>query len=205
MGEIFLILFLRFFIPIYSIVFFATVFVYRTITVGKQIQKNPLVLPTDDSAYSLAGFYFKLVAVSLAMYVCVFSLLYDWYNYFGPFKSLELLEIQIVGLIIWIFVLILTVIAQHQMKSSWRIGIDTEMKTKLVTHGLFRFSRNPIFLGLILNFIGLFLITPNTVTLLLMIIGSIIIQFQVRLEEQHLTNSFGNEYLDYKKRVRRFM
>lgn len=200
-----MILFLRLFLPIYSILFFSFIFIYQSIRVSKQIGKNPVVLPKDDSAYSLAGFYFKLVTVSLALYVCFFSVFYDWYNYLGPFQSLELIELQIMGLTIWIFVLILTIIAQRQMTTSWRIGIDTEMKTKLITHGLFRVSRNPIFTGLILNFIGLFLITPNMVTLLIMIIGSIVIQFQVRLEEQHLTHLFGNEYLDYKKRVRRFL
>jgi protein-S-isoprenylcysteine O-methyltransferase Ste14 len=34
-----------------------------------------------------------------------------------------------------------------QMGDSWRIGIDQEQKTSLVRHGVFKLSRNPIFLG----------------------------------------------------------
>ena len=98
-----------------------------------------------------------------------------------------------------------TTVAQHQMKNSWRMGIDPNTKTKLVKNGLFQFSRNPIFLGLIVSFLGLFLTTPNGITLILLIIGSLLIQIQTRLEEDFLSKQLKAEYTLYKQKTRRFI
>ena len=91
------------------------------------------------------------------------------------------------------------------MKNSWRIGIDTDLKTKLVTSGLFSISRNPIFFGMIITLVGLFLTTPNALTILFLILGYVLIQIQIRLEEEFLTKEHGQEYLNYKQKVRRLI
>jgi protein-S-isoprenylcysteine O-methyltransferase Ste14 len=59
--------------------------------------------------------------------------------------------------------------SHDSLKNSWRIGIDTKTKTELVTNGLFSISRNPIFFGMIITLIGVFLATPNALTVLLYI------------------------------------
>jgi len=79
-------------------------------------------------------------------------------------------------------------IAQFQMKKSWRIGIDEELKTELITTGLFKYSRNPIFSGIIVNLIGLFFTLPTLVSLSFFLISYILIQTQIRLEEEFLLN-----------------
>jgi protein-S-isoprenylcysteine O-methyltransferase Ste14 len=91
------------------------------------------------------------------------------------------------------------------MKNSWRIGIDTVTKTELVTTGLFRISRNPIFFGMIISLFGLFLTTPNALTGLFLIIGYVLIQIQIRLEEDFLTEQHGKKYSEYKQKVRRLI
>ena len=91
------------------------------------------------------------------------------------------------------------------MKNSWRIGIDTETKTELITTGLFRHSRNPIFFGMIISLVGLFLTTPNALTGLFLILGYVLIQIQIRLEEEFLTGQHGKKYTDYKQNVRRLI
>ena len=99
--------------------------------------------------------------------------------------------------------LIWTIIAQYQMQDSWRICIDAEKKTELITNGLFLYSRNPIFLGMILSLLGLFLVTPNSFTLLFLILGYVLIQIQIRLEEEFLVGQHGETYKIYKSQVRR--
>ena len=98
-----------------------------------------------------------------------------------------------------------TFIAQAQMGNSWRIGIDTNNKTELVQTGIFRLSRNPIFLGMRLTLLGLFLTLPNAITLVILIVGEILIQIQVRLEEDFLDKTHGVAYQNYCQRTRRWI
>lgn len=197
--------FLRIFLPTYFIVYFGIAFVAKSIIVAKRIGKNPLVLPKDDSAYGLIGLYFKLTIIFMLVYVLLFAFVPTLYDDFLPIKQLDNLTIKWIGLGLLCFALIWTIIAQGHMKNSWRIGIDTETKTELITTGLFGFSRNPIFFGMIISLAGLFLTTPNAVTGLFLILGYVLIQIQIRLEEEFLTTEHGQNYLAYKQKVRRLI
>ncbi len=100
--------------------------------------------------------------------------------------------------------LAITVMAQMQMGSSWRIGIDSDA-TPLVTEGLFRYVRNPIFTSMLLTLGGLVLLTPAWVSLALWLATALVIAIQVRLEEQHLLALHGQVYRDYAQRAGRFI
>jgi protein-S-isoprenylcysteine O-methyltransferase Ste14 len=192
-------------LPIYFIIYFGVAFVLKSLIVAKRIGKNPLVLPKDDSAYGLIGLYFKLTLMAMFIYVLAYSLFPTWHSIFLIIPSLDNETIKYIGLVVLGVSLIWTIIAQGHMKNSWRIGIDTETKTELVTTGLFGLSRNPIFFGMILSLIGLFLVSPNALTLLFLILGYVLIQIQIRLEEEFLTKEHGQNYIDYKNKVRRLI
>ncbi|SMO44398.1 Protein-S-isoprenylcysteine O-methyltransferase Ste14 [Chryseobacterium rhizoplanae] len=197
--------FIRFFIPLYFILFFAASFVGISYKVAKQIGKNPNVLPKDDSAYGLVGFYFKIVLSALFIYTML--LLFFPENIFNAFKItiLEYNFVQYSGFALMIFALIWVITAQLQMKNSWRIGIDNSTKTELVTHGLFQFSRNPIFLGITISLVGFFLVVPTAIALIFLLMGSVLMQIQIRLEEEYLMKEHGQIYLAYKNRVKRML
>lgn len=197
--------FIRFFIPLYFIFFFIISFVGISYKVARQIGKNPNVLPKDDSAYGLVGLYFKLVLLALSIYTIL--LLFFPEDILPAFKInvLEYNLIQYTGLDLMMMALIWVFIAQLQMKNSWRIGIDHTMKTDLITHGLFRFSRNPIFLGMTISLVGFFLVFPTVIALAFLLMGSVLMQIQIRLEEEHLLKEHGQIYLAYKKRVKRML
>lgn len=78
--------------------------------------------------------------------------------------------------------------------------------TSLITDGLFRFSRNPIYLGMVVALCGVAMalgsLTPWFMPPLFMLI--ITKQFIVK-EEAMLVDAFGGEYLEYQKRVRRWL
>lgn len=196
-------LFIKIFLPVYFILFFGISFVAKTIIVARRIKKNPLVLPKDESAYALVGNYFKLCLIGIFVYVVLFPFLSE--SSFLPVEFLDVEFLKFVGLTLMLLALVWTIIAQNQMKDSWRIGIDNDMKTELMTSGLFSVSRNPVFLGMIVSLIGLFLITPNAATLLFLILGYVLIQVQIRLEEEHLYRQHGETYLDYLIKVRRLI
>ncbi len=192
-------------LPIYILVYFLAAFVVKSIMVAKQIGKSPFVLPKDDSAYGLIGLYFKMTMISLGVYSLIFAFFPELQIYCKPIQNLENNSIQIIGISLLLFALVWTIAAQHHMRLSWRIGIDLETKTELITTGIFKLSRNPIFLGMISCMIGLFLVNPNAVTLILLIISYLLIQIQIRLEEDYLAQQHGEIYAQYKLKVRRYL
>lgn len=192
-------------LPIYFVFFFGIAFVAKSVIVARRIGKNPLVLPKDDSAFGLIGFYFKITMIGLFLYSILYSIFPNSHNFLLPIEYIENQYLKYFGIGILILALIWTIIAQNHMKNSWRIGIDTLTKTELITNGLFRFSRNPIFFGMILSLIGLFLVTPNIWTLIFMVLGYVLIQIQIRLEEEFLDKQHGEKYRNYKKKVRRII
>ncbi|MCL9807533.1 isoprenylcysteine carboxylmethyltransferase family protein [Flavobacterium amniphilum] len=193
-----------FILLLYFILYFGIAFVAKSLIVAKRIGKNPLVLPKDNSAYGLVGRYFKMMLIALFLYILVFAFIPSIYTYFLPFPELETMYFKFAGITLLVISFILTVIAQSHMKNSWRIGIDEETKTELITSGLFSYSRNPIFLGMIISLLGLFLTTPNVLTLIFLIIGYTLIQIQIVFEEDFLTSLHGQNYIDYKQKVRRY-
>ncbi|RXM52868.1 beta-carotene 15,15'-monooxygenase [Chryseobacterium sp. CH25] len=197
--------FIRFFIPFYFILFFIVSFLGISISVARKIGKNPNVLPDDDSAYALVGWYFKLILIALFIYTILFLLFPETIKSAYEVSVLKSNAFQYIGIGLMTVSFIWVIVAQLHMKDSLRIGIDRDLKTKLITNGVFSFSRNPIFLGMVVSLIGFFLLLPTVISLIFLIVGSILIQIQIRLEEAHLLQQHGQIYQTYKKRVGRML
>ena len=196
---------LSYFLPAYFVAYFGIAFVLKSVLVARRIGKSPLVFPDRDSAYGLIGFYFKLLLLAIFGYVMLYAVFTEWHPNFLPIFLPAAGELRYLGLILLAVSLLWTIWAQVNMKDSWRIGIDHDTKTALITKGLFSISRNPVFFGMLLSLAGLFLVTPNALTLLFLIVGYILIQIQIRLEEDFLQQQHGDLYQNYKQRVRRLI
>ena len=78
--------------------------------------------------------------------------------------------------------------------------------TTLVTHGFYRFTRNPMYLGLTLAYIGLAAVLDTAWPLILLpFVLWGLISTVIKKEEEYLEQRFGDEYREYKKRVRRWV
>ncbi len=190
---------------VYFILFFGVAFVWKTIVVARRIKKSPLMLPKDDSAYGLIGSYFKMTLIALFLYVSAYAVFPQIHPFFQPFNWLHNRWLMYTGFCLLGISFVWTVIAQQQMQDSWRIGIDNETPAALVTGGLFAVSRNPVFLGMIISLLGLFLVTPNACTLLFLVVGYVLIQVQIRLEEEFLQKQHGVAYIEYRQKTKRLI
>ncbi|HJT44788.1 MAG TPA: isoprenylcysteine carboxylmethyltransferase family protein [Chthoniobacterales bacterium] len=82
----------------------------------------------------------------------------------------------------------------------------TQPTITIVQAGPFRFTRNPLYVGLTVIYIGLSLALNTWWSLLLLIPVWIVMHvFVVRREEAYLEGKFGDSYLAYKRRVRRYV
>jgi protein-S-isoprenylcysteine O-methyltransferase Ste14 len=110
------------------------------------------------------------------------------------------------GLVLGIVGLVVMLLAQSAMGASWRIGVDESERTDLVTAGLFRWIRNPIFTGMAAVSAGVVLMAPSLIAVLALICLIAAIQIQVRVvEEPYLRRIHGDPYIRYTASAGRFL
>lgn len=91
------------------------------------------------------------------------------------------------------------------MKDSWRAGIPDKDRTKLVTTGIYRYSRNPAFLGFDFMYVGLLLMYFNLSMFVVSSFAIIMLHLQILQEERYLTENYGDSYREYRKHVFRYL
>ena len=97
------------------------------------------------------------------------------------------------------------IISVLTMRDNWRAGVAEDAKTELVTEGIYQYSRNPAFLGFDLVYIGILLMFFNTGLFEITLLVILLLHLQiVNVEEDFLIATFGQEYVEYRKKVRRY-
>jgi len=117
------------------------------------------------------------------------------YSIFVPLKLGEAwfyagLPIYLLGLIAYVMV--------------W-VGFATTPPDKLVTTGIYRYSRNPMQLSQVVIFLGVGIATASWVFLLLAVAYMIMPLFWVSAEERHCLKYYGDAYREYMKRTPRWI
>lgn len=97
------------------------------------------------------------------------------------------------------------VVGQLQLGASWRIGIEEKAAPGLVTSGVYRFCRNPIFFALLIIVAGYTLLLPTGLSIALLVGTFVGVSQQVRAEEAYLLRTYGESYRQYARRVGRFL
>ena len=118
-----------------------------------------------------------------------------------PFFGLRVVGLLLIGLGLG-----LSIWGDREFKRHDTAVNPDQPPTILVTTGLYRFSRNPMYVGLTLLQLGLAL-TLNSWWLVLTLVPALIMMSRgvIDREEQFLAAKFGKRYIDYKNSVRRWL
>lgn len=123
-----------------------------------------------------------------------------------PISAFDVTAAHIVGAVLAIGGIAATFYAQVAMGTSWRIGVDHEEQTELVTTGPFAFVRNPIFAAMLPTGLGLTCLVPSWVAFAGFAGLVIALELQVRVvEEPYLMRVHRETYTAYAARVGRFI
>lgn len=102
-------------------------------------------------------------------------------------------------------VIILISVIQFRTAGTSTNPMDLDKTVSLVTGGIYRYSRNPMYLGMLLFLLSLGLYLGNAFnTLLAALFVSYMNRFQIKGEEKRLSQAFGKEYSKYLKDTRRW-
>ncbi|ABS06002.1 methyltransferase family protein [Kineococcus radiotolerans] len=115
-------------------------------------------------------------------------------------------SVGVAGLVLAVAGLMGTLAAQAAMGVSWRIGVDEDERTKLITSGVFAWVRNPVFTAMVTAQLGVGLMVPTVLSLAAVALLVLAVQLQVRgTEEPYLLRTHGQHYASYAARTGRFL
>lgn len=111
--------------------------------------------------------------------------------------------VRAVGMVSGVAAVVVFASATAAMKDSWRVGIPVE-KTTLVTNGIFRWSRNPAFVGFDLLYLAMCLMFFNVPLAVISICAAVMLHLQILQEEDHVQKMFGKAYDEYRQHTMRY-
>ena len=118
-----------------------------------------------------------------------------------PFQTLISIFIVFVGILI-----LLNPVLKFKKSKTTINPIKFKKVNKLVTSGIYKYSRNPMYLGLLMIVISSTIFYLNIYSILTPLFFYLWInRFQIKREEIFLTEKFGKEYLSYKNMTRRWI
>ncbi len=122
-------------------------------------------------------------------------------NYFLP-RSLSIVS----GVVLLVGAALIAISAFRAMRRAQTAVNPSLPTTAIVSNGAFGFSRNPLYLSLIMLYVGIALLFNALWALLLLLLLVAVVQNGViKREEHYLEQKFGDEYLRYKASVRRWV
>jgi protein-S-isoprenylcysteine O-methyltransferase Ste14 len=155
---------------------------------------NPLGIPTIDKFY----FYSGKIAVFCSWGFLIMRAVFPWLGFSG--EPLFLLWVAAIlaacGSIIMTF-------AFFSLGTSLKVGLPKE-ETVLRTQGLYRISRNPIYVGVDMICIASVIYFPNILNIVVTFYGIAIHHNIILGEEKFLAERFGDAWNEYQNRVRRY-
>ncbi|NMT64307.1 methyltransferase family protein [Marinobacter orientalis] len=142
---------------------------------------------------------------ALILAVVVGRIFVDIDPWLGVFGWLYRGPVLVTGMVLLLVSFSLVNYLQAYMHDDWRSGVDPKQNRHLITGGPFSRSRNPVFMSVMLGQSGFFLALPSVFSLVCLIAGVTVLIRQARVEEQALTDVFGDAYEAYRRQVPRWL
>ena len=133
-------------------------------------------------------------------------LIFGFVEWLSPTSFAQGLVRWIAGIFLLLFGVALNVAGFVTQRRAGTDPIPFNPTTRIVSHGLYRFSRNPMYIGFAFWSLGLAVLVDSVWMLLALPIGLVLTDLLiVRREEAYLERKFGQEYVAYKQQVRRWI
>ena len=179
---------------------------YKKYVQQKTYGINPdVMLSSSSEIQKYMGWSASSISIYAAVALILHSLNIQLGTLFTRNSYTDSIAFDISGFITGMAGLSLCLYAQIKMGNSWRVGIDEKVKTELVTTGLYKYIRNPTYLGLFLLNIGVWLIWSTWTIFMLNLIFVLFLELQVRCEEDYLLKIHGTTYAQYKGTTKRYI
>jgi protein-S-isoprenylcysteine O-methyltransferase Ste14 len=150
-----------------------------------------------------------IIIFFMELIFCADSLSGFWVTIWGLVKQPQNLSMfpvhSIIGMALFITGLIIMLVGQATLWRNYSGTVVIREDHQLITHGIYRFTRNPIYLGLIMAVTGLPVYAASMYGFLTSLVLIPIILNRIRLEEELLTEEFQDAYQKYKETTKKLI
>ena len=114
--------------------------------------------------------------------------------------------LEILGVTLWGLGIILMVWGLVTFAMARTAILPMRPASRIVDHGPYRFTRNPMYVGMSLAYIGgAFVLNSVWALIFFPVVIAVLTRLVIAREERYLSSAFGEEYHDYRRRVRRWI
>lgn len=177
---------------VYTLGFFGVIG-SQAVRVGRRIGYSPITIFSSGTPLEIAR-------VLLVWSYPPMTMVAAWHADVAVFEPISsIARVEIYGLVLLGMGLLLFPVACVNLGDSWRIGLDPRRSVELVTSGIYRWIRHPIYTAFTLMYFGVFLALPTALTALGAVLGITVFTRRAFLEERFLVGQFGDRYRAYMK------
>ena len=139
-------------------------------------------------------------------YFLVLLILSILFHFVFPLKKIISFPYNYIGALLILIGIVLNLWADAIFKKSKTTVKPHLMPSSFEVSGPFRISRHPMYLGMLLILLGASILSRSLITFIFPILFIIIMEIKfIPMEEKNMKKTFGKDYLEYKKRVRRWI
>ncbi len=151
---------------------------------NKEALKRAAFFPPMLGKEKAAFWVYQIATIAIFLYLCFLKIKFDsvWFY---------------MGLVIYGFGVLLCIVSVSNFAKPSENGINIK--------GLYRISRNPMYIAYFIYFLGCMLLTRSFVLLALLIVFQVSAHWIILSEERWCKEKFGDEYINYMKKVRRYI
>jgi protein-S-isoprenylcysteine O-methyltransferase Ste14 len=137
--------------------------------------------------------------------LCVETLLIIWDMVKQPLIVSVFSVESIIGVILFVIGFIFVLFGHVTLWRNYSSFLVIHQDHQLITHGIYRYTRNPIYLGTLMAIIGLPVYTASLYGFLISLVLVPIFLIRIRLEERLLAEAFPDAFQEYKKNTKRLI
>ena len=158
------------------------------------------VKPTQERIWGGGRFRWIIIGiVMIVLFTKIFGLTI-------PFLTISLISpsvlLSVASVILVIVGLVIALVARRTLAGNWSKDVDVKVDHELITTGIYRYVRHPIYTGVLLMGLGSVLMIGTTNVLLVFLAMLGFFWFKARQEEKLLTKHFPKEYPAYKNHTK---
>jgi protein-S-isoprenylcysteine O-methyltransferase Ste14 len=190
---------------VFLLAWIAAFWVYYLLTYGTVEEKHERSSRMRYGVQARWAPFFGLAFLGWTLVIPVYFFRYDSVDWVWKFSFLDVAPVKIFAVGLMCFAFLLNILFTVSIGGAIRAGLASGEEPKLVTTGIYRYTRHPGYLAFFAVGLVCFLIIPNLITMVLLLHTCIAVYGHTLEEERKLLTMYGEAYERYRQPTGRYL